>query len=79
MPVVISGYVSPSSGIGSPAEPDKNNLHTEILKKMHGEAIKNNSASDEAIAPGDDSLHDDVVTVLDAKATKKPVDDSIIG
>lgn len=76
MPVVISGYVSPSSGIGSPAE---NNLHTEILKKMHGEAIKNKSALDEAIAPEDDSFRDDVATVLDAKVIKKPVDDSIIG
>jgi hypothetical protein len=47
---------------------------------MHGEAIKNKSALDEAIAPEDDSFRDDVATVLDAKVIKKPVDDdSIIG
>lgn len=79
MPVVLSGYVSPSSGVGSPAEPIKSNLHTEMLKKMHEDAIKDIAPSDQAIAPEDDSLPDGVTPILDAKVTKKPVDDSIIG
>jgi len=77
MPVVNSGYVTPISGIGSPAEPIKTTLRAETLKKIHGDAIRS-FASAEDVAPEDDSLQD-VAKTLDEKTTKKLEDDAIIG
>lgn len=71
MPVVISGSITPSSGIGSPAEPIKTSLYNETLKKLHVDAAKSVTPDDGAAPRADDSLRHDIIKPFDAEALKK--------
>lgn len=81
MPVVISGSITPSSGLGSPAEPVKTSLVAETLKKLHLDALlKSSSAEDEvAVSEEDETGHVGTVKTFDDKAVEKLADDGIIG
>ncbi|OBT48288.1 hypothetical protein VE00_01215 [Pseudogymnoascus sp. WSF 3629] len=72
LPVVMSGIVTPSSGIGSPAEPIKANLHNNTLRRIHEGAVK-------IVAPEEakDSLHDTILKSFDKKTLERLEDDKI--
>lgn len=73
----MSGIVTPSSGIGSPAEPtepNKVNLHNSTLKKIHEGAIKIASPEE-----AKDSLHDTILRSFDEKTLKRLEDDKFTG
>ena len=70
----MSGIVTPSSGIGSPAEPNKMSLHNSTLKRIHEGAVK-------TVGPeqGEDSLHDTILKSFDEKTLKRLEDDKFTG
>lgn len=72
IPVVMSGIVTPSSGIGSPAEPVRSNLHNNTLRRIHEGAVK-------IVGPEEakDSLHDSILKSFDEKTLEKLEDDKI--
>lgn len=72
LPVVMSGIVTPSSGIGSPAEPIKTNLHNNTLRRIHEGAVK-------IVTPEEakDSLHDTILKSFDKKTLERLEDDKI--
>lgn len=69
----MSGIVTPSSGIGSPAEPIKTSLHNNTLRRIHEGAVK-------IVGPEEakDSLHDTILRSFDEKTLERLEDDKII-
>lgn len=67
----MSGVVTPSSGIGSPAEPV--NLHNSTLRRIHEGAVK-------IVSPEEakDSLHDTIIKSFDEKTLERLEDDKIM-
>lgn len=68
----MSGIVTPSSGIGSPAEPVKTSLHNNTLRRIHEGTVK-------IVGPeeADDSLHDSILRSFDKKTLERLDDEKI--